>query len=345
MAKEASKEFTKGGKPKKMKAKINYPERLMILVSSIKCHIFQAEYTRTRGKGETPNPFVCFMSTPKEAVRMGMSKWENMFRKVGVKTLKTSKAKGEEDTEVRTMMGWPRTKKMTNTFLPEWGAGEETQFKVRTHQDGDPIDLSGAIMQIVVMDHQGGTEPVLVGSFTLNLAKLLAISSNRTDKKILKSRKRYEWMKQTGWSQKDDPAAAAATENGSGSSPIDVGVSAKPAPKGNEDETATDDQDPLDVFSKGVAVTGKGSCSTLTRKPSKTLRDAIRRQLSDKDLKGKPVDRKKLEKQVDSELHGMEALSLQLDEPILEGAVEVGRIACTIDTWMEDDIVQAAQPK
>ena len=281
---------------------------------------------------------------------MGMSKWENMFRKVGVKTLKTSKGKGDEDAEIRTMMGWPRTKKMTNTFLPEWGAGEETQFRVRTHQEGVPLDLSGAIMHVVVMDHQGGTEPYLVGSFTLNLAKLLAISSNRTDKKILKSRKRYEWMKQTGWSQREDPSS---TTEGGEPTKVDIAVStdskeqqkvSNEASSKEGQSPAKDNNDHLDVFSKGVAVTGKGSCSVLTKKPSKTLRDAVRQQLSNKDVKTSTVDeKKKLEKEVDSELMGMEALSLRLDEPLLHGAVEVGRIACTIDTWMEDDMEPDAQ--
>jgi C2 domain len=235
------------------------PASLHVFVSTIKCWINASEYTKTRGKGDTPSPFVCFVSNPREAIRTETTKWENMFRKVGIHTLKTSKAKGKnKDDEAnnvvsRTMGGWPRTRKLANTFAPEWKDGDETVFKVRTQgPDGSPLDLSGAMLHITVMDGKVSGEPRLVGSFTLNLTRLLSLS---------------------GGIQED----IAVTQ------------------------------------SSGLACTSKSEGA------SPALKMAMKKHL--------------LDDSVDEEIDRLQVVSLKLDEMLIEGGVDVGRIVCHIDAW------------
>jgi hypothetical protein len=77
-------------------------------------------------------------------------------------------------------MGWPQTKKMSSTFKPKWD-DDEVHFKVRMHdKDGVLIDLTGAMLHVAVFDGRGNTEANLIGTFTLNLAYLIARSKQRS---------------------------------------------------------------------------------------------------------------------------------------------------------------------
>jgi hypothetical protein len=182
-----------------------------------------------------------------------------MFRKVGIHTLKTSKTKGknkDDDANTvvsRTMGGWPRTRKLANTFAPEWRDGDETLFKVRTQgPDGSPINLSGAMLHITVMDGKVSGEPRLVGSFTMNLARLLSLSGG-----IL------------------------------------------------EDITVT--------RPSGL------TCSSQGKGASAALKVAMEKHL--------------LDETVDEEIDRLQVVSLNLDEMLIEGGVDVGRIVCHMDAW------------
>lgn len=173
-------------------------ECMHLFISSITCQLMPNSYnkkgTKLHSSGETPSPFVCFVTTPSETVQKDNTSWDSMLKKIGInRGLKTTTARVNtaDDEEVvdgksvvlRTMMGWPRTKKLPNTFRPEWGEGDEVHFKVRTHNldDGEPIDLSGAMLHIVVYDGKGtNVEPRLLGSFTLNLANMIVSSKTTT---------------------------------------------------------------------------------------------------------------------------------------------------------------------
>ena len=67
-------------------------------------------------------------------------------------------------------MKWPHTKVISNTLDPKWKG--EINFKVRTHDSsGVPVDLTGAMLHILVLDTKDNFS--LIGSCSLNLASLI----------------------------------------------------------------------------------------------------------------------------------------------------------------------------
>jgi hypothetical protein len=170
-------------------------ECMHLFVSSIACLLNPCSKKGAKSPHslEMPSPFVCFVTTPSETVQKDNTNWDNVLKKIGINrglkttTARVNTANDEEELEeksivLRTMRGWPRTKKLPNTFRPEWGEGDEVHFKVRTHRldDGEPIDLSGAMLHIAVYDGKGtNVEPRLLGSFTLNLARMIVSSKNQ----------------------------------------------------------------------------------------------------------------------------------------------------------------------
>ena len=178
-------------------------ESLHLFVSSISCQIDRDKLMTKRRTNEytleqAPSPYVCFVSTPGDAIHKEtflLTNLRDRVRKAGVKAKKKfmkKKLKKEEGIEmassvakkgmsIRMMLEWPRTKKLKNTYRPVWGHDEEVYFKVRTHrQDGVPVDLSGSMLHITLMDGRGGGDGKLIGTFTLNLAKLIEAARNPT---------------------------------------------------------------------------------------------------------------------------------------------------------------------
>jgi hypothetical protein len=157
-------------KPKKADQR----EYLNIFVSSVHVRIDQALYKKSYvSDGSTPSPFVCFVSTPAEALKRDTNSWEKL-----VHTLNPSVGKNLTNSDGT--KAWPRTRPKRNTFDAFW-ENEEIHFKVRTHtNEGLPIDLSGAMIHLAVFD--GKSSGKLVGTFSLNLAHLITQSrQERTD--------------------------------------------------------------------------------------------------------------------------------------------------------------------
>lgn len=149
-------------------------EYLHLFITSLRVKINKEMYK----SAEKPSPFVCFVSTPAEALRRDTKKWEKVKRVVGRSAVKKN-LKNSDGAQA-----WPKTKRKKNTFEAHWEE-EEVHFEVRTHEkNGTPIDLSGALIHVTVFD--GKTSGKLVGTFTLNLASL-----------IMQSRKNPEDMKRT----------------------------------------------------------------------------------------------------------------------------------------------------
>jgi hypothetical protein len=182
-------------------------ESLHMFVSSIQCQINRATYSSKRltndySLEQVPCPYVCFISTPKDALHKEASRLVNLRDQLQVKLINLPsvsktvakslrrRLRGKEANEVERSPGprstseegskmedWPRTKKLSNTFRPSWGPDDEVYFKVRTHrEDGMPIDLSGSMLHITLMDGRGGGTGKVLGSFTLNLAKIIQSS-------------------------------------------------------------------------------------------------------------------------------------------------------------------------
>jgi hypothetical protein len=195
-------------------------ENLHMFVSSIQCNIDQTEYNISRksndNKTDVPSPFVSFVSTPSEAIRTDASKRGSLWNKLGFRA-KSSKLNSKSDGNStkkgssKSMTGWPGTTPLPSTFKANWN-NEEVHFVVRTHhQDGVPIELAGALLHISVFDSRG-SEPKLLGSFSLNLARLIEMTTepqeNLTDN--LPDDSTNDIPITSGWSysQRTGPSAA-----------------------------------------------------------------------------------------------------------------------------------------
>lgn len=148
-------------------------EYLHLFISSLQVKIFKEAYNKN-SEASSPSPFVCFVSTPAEALKKDTNTWDKFKRTVVVSTGGKKTLTNADGIEA-----WPKTRRKRNTFEASWD-NEDVHFKVRTHlKDGLPIDLSGAMMHVAVFD--GKTSGRLLGSFSLNLAHLIAQSREQAE--------------------------------------------------------------------------------------------------------------------------------------------------------------------
>jgi hypothetical protein len=144
-------------------------ENLHLFLSKIECNIASEKYNSDM---YSPSPCVSFVSTPSTAMKNDGTKnglIRNLFRLV-------FKQKRENDSEPLTQKGWPRTKIVSHDCNPKWN--EEVHFKVRTHDSvGTPIDLTGALLHVLVLDSNDSSH--IIGSCTLNLAFIIEVSRTR----------------------------------------------------------------------------------------------------------------------------------------------------------------------
>jgi hypothetical protein len=149
-------------------------ENLHLFVSSINCTLEAMK----DGGDHIPNPYVCFMSTPKEAIQKDISKLDAFRKALKINVRKQTK---DNDGRIeRSDAGFPRTRCIRNTYFPQW-RDEEVHFKVKSHDEiGHPIDLTGAMMHIGVFDAKANSR--MIGSFTLNLAHVITETRKRNDK-------------------------------------------------------------------------------------------------------------------------------------------------------------------
>lgn len=133
-------------------------EYLYLFISSIHVQIDKEVFNKRVSESNSPSPLVCFVSTPAEAIKKETKKWASLKQ-----TVETGRTEN---------IPWPKTRRKRNTFDAFWDGGEGVHFKVRTHtKSGVPIDLSGAMIHVTVLDKKNGGK--LLGSFALNLAHLI----------------------------------------------------------------------------------------------------------------------------------------------------------------------------
>lgn len=145
----------------------------------------------------TPNPYVCLISDPSELLHHQMEKGWNLFwNNIIKRTLhlnssshgnKRSKANSNHTCFLNSY-GFPRSSIQRQRFAVEWDRNEEIHTEIRTHHaDGSPIDLTGAMLRISVMNHRhgrsvihkttsavtGATTDYVIGTVTINLVELM----------------------------------------------------------------------------------------------------------------------------------------------------------------------------
>lgn len=150
-------------------------ERLHLFVSDLQCSIdTDRKQVSTRNHNNVNsdlNTYVCFISDPGEILRLlpKRSMKYKFLKMVGMHN--KNKISSSDDNKV-TSKGWPRTSIQENTNNPNW-SNEEIHFVIKTHtEDGNPIELTGAMMHITVFDSETSTP---IGSFAFNLVNMIKL--------------------------------------------------------------------------------------------------------------------------------------------------------------------------
>mmetsp|Transcript_4944 Transcript_4944/g.7736 ORF Transcript_4944/g.7736 Transcript_4944/m.7736 type:complete len:688 (-) Transcript_4944:995-3058(-) len=124
---------------------------LHLFISNLECRIEK--------RGNPPDPFIVFLSNPLELIRLKSNRWQAFTNNIrGIASRKRILLHGT---------GFPRTKAMRSTNHPQWAG--ETHLAIKMEENGKPLDLSGAILFLVVMDRTANN---IIGTFPLNLANL-----------------------------------------------------------------------------------------------------------------------------------------------------------------------------
>jgi hypothetical protein len=166
---------------------VAHKERFHLFVSNMRTEI----HTDGNKIGSSvPNPYVCLVSTPPEALRQEMKKGWGKFRARIRKALHMSSG-SSIDTVYVTESGWPRSSIQKQTHVADWGE-EEIHSEVHTHgPDGAPYDLTGAMLRVTVMDRKVSLEDVVIGTCCLNLVDLIRScqpSTRESSQRIIQSR-------------------------------------------------------------------------------------------------------------------------------------------------------------
>jgi hypothetical protein len=311
-------------------------ETMHIVVSSIQCIIHPDEYDKLRKveKAELPNPFLCFVSTPPEAVQLddGLSKkglWSK-FRFGGKNKKSKEDGRSKNDTIgtgkkfpssiSRLSDRYPCTTVVEATMRPNWQK-ENLHFTIRTHlSTGAPIDLTGALLHITLFDAKG---PTIVGSFALNLCHLITMSRHHPKR-----------------ATKQNVGQVASPRRGlQGPSGRTSGEETNPRPESTLLSPSGRAHRNSSSRAREGIVQGHKSKILSPRKarnfgdgPSKSLRSLIVEETNGSDGNGSEI------------LQDFQIVSLHLDESLVDCGVEVGRIKCSLDVWwMKEDPLIAAQ--
>jgi hypothetical protein len=160
---------------------VAHKERMHLFLSNMQCNI------APQAASSAPNPYICLVSDPEGSLRYAVkSRWSFLKKIVlrhGSKELTRSLKK--------TAKGWPRSSSKKQTYQPEWDE-EEIHVEVKTHgPDGAPLDLTGAMLHLTVMDKKQSSDDVVLGSFTFNLVNLVRKcrpSSEESSRRIIQTR-------------------------------------------------------------------------------------------------------------------------------------------------------------
>ena len=148
-------------------------ERLYLFVSDISVHM--------SGSGiQTRNPYVSMVSLPEEAIKTSMSRMERIRRKLFPCISRNNSMINDDwgDPVERTPQGWPHSSVQKQTAQPLW-EGETFHAEVKTfHNNGRPLDMTGAMVFFTVMDCKNSSlipsaSDSVMGSFSYNLGVLL----------------------------------------------------------------------------------------------------------------------------------------------------------------------------
>lgn len=150
-----------------------HSERLYLFVSDITVQM-------SAFGNSLPNPYICMVSTPEEAIKKSMSRMERLKRRLLPSCLRKNSVVSDEwgKPVERTPQGWPHSSIQKQTAQPLW-EGEAFHTEVITfYKDGRPLDTTGAMVLFTVMDCKNSSlvpsaSDNVLGTFSYNLGVLL----------------------------------------------------------------------------------------------------------------------------------------------------------------------------
>jgi len=190
-------------------------EKLHILFTSIEIILYSDKYKPKSKSDEVvkPNPFVSFISTPRDALELdSSSRKRSGWKRLGLKKSTGRTAPGRSKSDVGNSKfnplsaRWPGTSVIEGTFTPQW-KNDEIHFELGTKNKSNnrQLDLSGALMHVAVFD-QRESNPKPLGSFTLNLASLIKVTKESDKNKGGNSRDAGSTGRKARAMKKDSPS-------------------------------------------------------------------------------------------------------------------------------------------
>jgi hypothetical protein len=174
---------------------VAHKERFHLFVSEMTCEVYSKAKSRL-GNGlvdlnsSTPNPYICLISDPPEALQQKVKKgWGRVQQ--ALKTTFVLRAHRRTMTSFLTAKGYPRSSIHKQTYFANWHE-EEIHSEVKTHcSDGSPIDLTGAMLRLTVMDSRTSSDDIVVGTCAFNLVNLIRAcrpSTGESSRQVLAKR-------------------------------------------------------------------------------------------------------------------------------------------------------------
>ncbi|KAG7344662.1 hypothetical protein IV203_019011 [Nitzschia inconspicua] len=309
-------------------------ETMHFFVSDIRCTINPNEYDRLKRteKADTPNPVLLFVTNPNSAIiKDDISSKKNIWNKLGLNSIKKAAA----DTPTDSSSKYPSTSILKDTMRPDWGK-ESVHFTVSTHKSsGEPVFLSASMLHFCLRDSK---QAFLIGSYALNLAKLIAITrnngpstpnSNGAGDGRRGSVKTSNRRGSTGGFNLAAPSKALLSAGVTGSSNEHVqraSLTLNPN-QGKNNANSLLPTNAIGAKSFQQTLSRTGSVRYMGRGPSNSLIEAM---MEDGNASTENQGREKFK--------GLNLMSLRLEnEPLIGGGLEVANIKCSIDVWWTQD--------
>ena len=147
-----------------------------------------------RKRHVVPDPYISFITFPKELIQSQETRWEKFRGRLrkGANLSQEAVANPNQATakgKVRTVHGFPRTRRLRATYHPFW-RDDEVKITIKPHdKTGKPLDMTGSLLLLTLLDHS--TSPIdgsLIGVFALNLAHLcMSTTDNNNSNRVLMS--------------------------------------------------------------------------------------------------------------------------------------------------------------
>lgn len=152
-------------------------EQLHLFVCDIECDIFPGK----DGDQYKPSTYACLVSSPEEVLLAPPTLFEQCCNSVK-KFLHINKSSVDIDITSggNAPTGWPRTPVIKDKLNPKWGQQDIHCILRRHHEDGQPLNLSGAILHLFIFKYNNRHPDEVIGSCPINL-ELLFRAVAKTD--------------------------------------------------------------------------------------------------------------------------------------------------------------------